>query len=737
MVMSVGFVVNSYYVDKGTHDDYYSEALDYSFKRDGSDFDGISTTKPEGYLPPGNQFWDGLIPEEKQKKILVATDLDIKKKANIITGTNQTEKDVKGIKFYQEHPDDPEKVKTDLATTDNGKATILLKNLESGNSNLVEGYNPQGIIDGNTKTFNPKQTPIYVDPQIRFLGEVKGEDLIKGNLRTSIENEYAGNNLVKQIINTENIWLKIYDKKERKVLYISKTPIGNKTTWDELYKSKVVYGIGKDSKLKYDNGVIFKTKKETNDTNWIKPMRVRLLRGYNDFGVDNLDFKEITKKVGIENNLKITRDSEWNRYILPLIGENRYSDDSKNLVEQDLKELNLSNYKYKMANYKWSDLNIDASSENLLQEKNSARGNNTDATQIKDTLSSGDFRPVLEYLGCYDEACFEGEVAGTEFITYRELLEKIEGKSYEKFDKNIRTVKNKDGKDVQVEVKKTKVGEELYLGNDTETGGNWLKIIDYKGEKPKTLYISKKPITNYVSWNKIKDAGAMYGLDQMTEESIKTYYETKKLIPKNGRNYTPTIITNPKTNKAYIVRLLKTSTQSNPDTPIEAKFSEYQKSEKLKNSEWSRYMLPLIKEYRYTGNTIKSVPEELTKIKDKNETVLNSGQLSDSQEFKYQLAEYNWFGDLTLRPSQDEFKYQGKTQEKDTSAFYKDDNENTLSEYVGQLSWVQEYAESYAYRALRGNNNTSNGAAYANSNYPDYFYDYYGFRPVLEEIPNY
>lgn len=89
---------------------------------------------------------------------------------------------------------------------------------------------------------------------------------------------------------------------------------------------------------------------------------------------------------------------------------------------------------------------------------------------------------------------FLGEVKGTDFITYKELLDQIGSDS---------------------------VGTPLDLGNDAKdnngekTGGNWLKIYDAREEK--TLYIAKKPITNNVSWGMLFNAGVVYGTDTLTQ----------------------------------------------------------------------------------------------------------------------------------------------------------------------------------------------------------------------------
>lgn len=87
---------------------------------------------------------------------------------------------------------------------------------------------------------------------------------------------------------------------------------------------------------------------------------------------------------------------------------------------------------------------------------------------------------------------FLGEVAGTDFITYNKLLSEITGKDENSFviDKCI------DDPSRDADSSCGGLGAKLSEGNDSTTGGNWLKIYDARVEK--TLYIAKKPLTNYV-----------------------------------------------------------------------------------------------------------------------------------------------------------------------------------------------------------------------------------------------
>lgn len=302
------------------------------------------------------------------------------------------------------------------------------------------------------------------------------------------------------------------------------------------------------------------------------------------------------------------------------------------------------------------------------------------------------FRPVLEEIpqNCYDGACFEGEVAGTDFITYKELLENIEGKPLEKLSKNPETNKPK-----------TKVGDVLDLGNDESTGGNWLKIEDYKNNS--TLYIAKKPITNKVSWDMLFNAGVVYGLDQITVKDDGTLVAGSKYTGRYG--YKPKeIIVN---GKKYIVRLLKgrTFTVNDGDVNKGLRGNAAYSRELYPYTEWTRYVVPLIdiagnREGKYSSD---GIDKEL--------------QLKTSEnEYKYETAKYKWFKDLTLQ--------EGK---------------NKLNEYVGQSSWTQEsifydsWDRTYS-RIVRGDSSfnycSTDGKARAATSQDSE----YGFRPVLEEI---
>lgn len=279
---------------------------------------------------------------------------------------------------------------------------------------------------------------------------------------------------------------------------------------------------------------------------------------------------------------------------------------------------------------------------------------------------------------------FLGEVAGTDFITYNELLSKIT-------DIPEATIKKKEGatsyfdglwytrKIADNKVNNVDLGRVLYKGNDSLTGGNWLKIFDVR--KGTTLYIAKKPLTNGVSWNQLCSAGVVFGLDQVNaDETLKPHFKTPAFC---GGTYKPKII---KINeKQYIVRLLRGKNTADPNTPS----SSYKGLKVTGGSEWNRYILPLVKENRYGRESKDNVEPELTAY----EVVGN---------FRIQLARYKWNEDLSL-----------------DSAYY---------------SWTQEYSSSTDSRAFRGSNAIWDGAAYASGHYPHISEGTFVFHPVLEEI---
>lgn len=133
---------------------------------------------------------------------------------------------------------------------------------------------------------NKKQTiHMYVDPEDRFLGEVKGSDFISGvDLAKSIRLN-DGTNINGNI---KNQWLK-YQQGDGIITYVAKTPMKNYISWNNINSAGAVFG--KDIDI---NG---------------KNYKVRLLRGSN--GKDNSSYYD--RHAGYKNI-----GSEWNRLLYPV-----------------------------------------------------------------------------------------------------------------------------------------------------------------------------------------------------------------------------------------------------------------------------------------------------------------------------------------------------------------------------------------------------------------------------------
>lgn len=723
----------------------------YQFKTDGSDFDGITATAIPGY-EPWNQLWDGLTDTEKSEMTLITKNTKIKKEIK----DKKTGKflPIKGVKFcqylgtvtedsprqntYDKKLPDGKILKLDKQycsepTNEKGETWLQIDEMEYGESYLIEEYTPNKTFLGTTnKPIELKQpaepTKIYVDLGVRFLGETDGADLISyQDLRKTLRE--GGKDIGWDLKFNENDgqngkWLKIYDIRTNKVIYIAKKPLTYKTSWNKLCVAGVVFGLDQVSadgtpqahfKTPENCGETYKPKiiKRNNRTYIVRLLKTTKENKPNENLANDLDIFKT----------KIIMGSEWNRYILPLVKDYRYGIRTKEQLEESLKKggsigyLGNKNFDIQLADYNWfGDLTLGTIEETDIhgyngqitwvqefadKSKRALRGGNDinwgastyfSSYPTTHTSISYGFRPVLEEIpqNCYDGACFEGEVAGTDFITYKELLEDIEGKSLETLPKDTTTNKPK-----------TKVGDVLDLGNDEATGGNWLKIQDYKNNA--TLYIAKKPITNKVSWNALFNAGVVYGLDQIDVK------DDGSLVA--GSKYTGSYGYNPKgitvNGKKYIVRLLKGRTLTINDGNVNKGFggNSFYHRDVFPYTEWTRYIIPLIdtsgcREGKYGSDSIEG---EL-KLK------------TTENEYKYELAKYKWFKDLTLQ--------EGK---------------NKLDEYVGQSSWTQEVTNYNSWnrdydRVLRGDysfNDCSTGGYARAAKQQD---SSYGFRPVLEEL---
>lgn len=280
---------------------------------------------------------------------------------------------------------------------------------------------------------------------------------------------------------------------------------------------------------------------------------------------------------------------------------------------------------------------------------------------------------------------FLGEVKGTDFITYEGLITELR--------------------------KRGRMGDLLDLGNDTLTGGNWLKIYDVWKEKP--LYIAKKPLTNNVSWDELCSAGVVFGLDQVNADgTLKPHFHTTSRC---GTTYKPKIVTI--NNKQYIVRLLKTTIKDNPNDTRGAR--NWYTKQYISKSEWNRYIIPLVKNYRVGERSMGDLEEDLKLDKNNNSPMEYIGE---SNNYKIQLATYNWYGDLTLGTTQS-FKYNKK---------------NTYATDIGVKSWTQEAIVglnlSDYNRTTRGSFDDVGGCSVSGSYKETRSSEYIGFRPVLEEI---
>ena len=666
-------------------------------------------------------------------------------------------KPLKGIVFKAEPIHENS---TKFVTDENGEVTIKAKEITTGEWNLVE---EEQTIDG--VTYNLKKIPIRVADNcydgVCFEGEVSGNELgitydkvlqesgldTKGNvievLRTS---EYLAakeiDRLYKEELAKGGMWLKFTDYKytrdgKPRTFYMAKKPLKKNLSWEQLYTAGVIYGPdlldnngkinGKldSNKLKevnswYGNKNLATTKykgkfMQANGKKYV----VRLLRGKSNYG------ESIYGPSNIYKYYNDNQFSEWNRVMLPITKNYRTGSSTFNdeCLEPALREgashtIPANDYKVQSAKYNWfGDLTVGAYTSFFYNgeaiDDNDGTGSNSqlswcqefsnsaecrarrggshatdgaaDSDYDNSSTSNGNlgFRPVLEFIGevpSYDGMYFDGEVKGTDFITYKDLK-------------------------TQVEASGKTVGDTLELGNDQADGGNWLKFIDTKYTnkgKSRTFYVAKKPITNNVSWRQLFNAGVVYGLDAIDKSGkvlpgvtgVKAGYEPK-IIKING--------------KEYVVRLLQGRTNFNVDKDKSKVYDKYVGI----SSEWNRTILPITQGYRYGSSSINDSNY-------KNSLLANGvGNDYSKRKYKIQLANYNWFGDLTLG-AVDDYKYNGVFQ-------------SGVSPQ-GQLNWCQEFSNSTSYLSCRGDYNTSNGAVYSD-NVSIYDSDYdLGFRPVLELI---
>lgn len=295
-----------------------------------------------------------------------------------------------------------------------------------------------------------------------------------------------------------------------------------------------------------------------------------------------------------------------------------------------------------------------------------------------------------EQSNCYDGMCFEGEVEGNNLITYQKMLDTFNSKSGQS-KKLIQNVSESTHKEIHDQ-----------YAQELSKGGMYLKFTDNKYKdskgKPRTFYVSKKPVTNEISYDMLYKAGMIYGQDLTPEEKTKIEDTTQK-------SYTPTIVTD-SSGQRYAVRLLRGRSNYGAGIRYRTGTTEY-KWQDVKNSEWNRSIVAITKQYRGESG---SMEQELKDGNSSTELVTNN--------YKNQTANYNWFGDLTLG-AWEKFNYNNK-------------DLNSVGG-KGQYNWTQEF-DSSSGRAGRGSYYVSNGAA------DSYDYGSYyagagsGWRLVLEPL---
>ena len=685
--------------------------------------------------------------DQEGSRVVINEELRIKK-------LSPDGKPLKGVVFKAEPLHDNS---TKFVTDENGEVTIKAKEITTGEWNLVE---EEQTIDG--VTYEAKKIPIKVADNcydgVCFEGEVSGNEL--GITYDKVLQESGLDNKGSKIV-VENTnlpaakkidglyqaelreggkWLKFTDYKytrdgKPRTFYVAKKPLKKNLSWEQLYAAGVIYGPdvvdaegkinGKLDSDKLDEGSSWNTRIKFTKNQYAgkimqangKKYVVRLLRGKSNYG---------ESIYGPSNIYRWNNDnqfSEWNRVMLPITKEYRAGSDTFNnsYLEPTLREgashtIPANDYKVQLARYNWfGDLTVGAYYDFYYNGETVDRGNGTgyngQYTLCQEFSRSADFRalrgnlhssngavysnsgissykdgsfgwrPVLEFVGevpSYDGMYFNGEIKGTDFITYEKLKTQIEA----------------DGK---------KVGAVLELGNDTADGGNWLKFTDTKYKdangKPRVFYVAKKPITNAVSWDDLFNAGVIYGPDKInsdgavrdTATEIKSGYQGKIVTIKG---------------KKYMVRLIRGVSNNGSSVKYKSGTTDYEYSD-APNSEWNRSIVAVTKQYRGEEKSMEQA------LKDGN-----SNYWYVNNDYKVQLHDYNWFGDLTLGASAN-YQY----------------NEKPMSSVgdKGQWSRCQEYI-SNSFSFMRGSSIPSNGAAFSFRRDSGYRTEGYGWRPVLELI---
>lgn len=180
---------------------------------------------------------------------------------------------------------------------------------------------------------------------MKFEGEISGNNLITyKELKEQVEKEGKRTGIMLDIGGDAicgGKWLKFIDDKCKdingnpRVFFVAEKPITSNVSWNDLFEAGVVYGpdkINSDGTVKTDateidsnyKGKIIKIKNSK--------YMVRLMRGVSN-NSDNLMRKTESKDYAQLDAM----GSEWNRSIVPMVWENRGSDD---FLEEDLKWAN-------------------------------------------------------------------------------------------------------------------------------------------------------------------------------------------------------------------------------------------------------------------------------------------------------------------------------------------------------------------------------------------------------------
>lgn len=352
---------------------------------------------------------------------------------------------------------------------------------------------------------------------------------------------------------------------------------------------------------------------------------------------------------------------------------------------------------------------------------------------IEAGLNSKNYKPQKIDLYVDPGNRFLGEVKGKDFITYDELLTQITGLSKKEIDEktNKKELMYYEKKFGSYTTDRIYFGSKLNEGNDKTTGGNWLKIYDARTEK--TLYIAKKPIVSTVSWKDLFKAGVVYGSDTLIKGVDYEYNSkdmnfdtTKDYWPNRYGTYKPCVVT--KNGKKYLVRLLRG--YNTRDGRINPNIFYDIDSNTEKNlsygSEWNRYILPLVKDYRvgtydYNAHVFAKenpIEKELSETEIIENNIPQTGYLGNKNDYKIQLARYNWFKDITLY------------EEKDST--YRECGQESWTQDLS-LSLYKECKDGFC-RSSRGSDDNYFGAGDASFETIVSSGFSKGFRPVLEEI---